>query len=114
MANSTKTILIAGLSPPASFRAAETLYPDSPPPSRTLDIVGTQVEQAKARGFNCTVFIVKPQHPADTLAKLKAELLKQHWDGFSIGYGMRALKENSKLFENLVNLTVEVSPKTKF
>lgn len=113
-ATQRKTILIAGLGPTVSDTAKETLNFDAGPPGDTIKLVEAEVAKAREGGFDCSIFIVEPWDPAGTIEKLKAKLVEQHWDGFSIGFGMRALKENSEIFEDMVNLAVEVSPKTKF
>lgn len=111
MSKQRKTVLIAGLGPTVSDTAVETLKFD---PNETMDLVAAEVEKARAGGFDCGVVIVEPWDAVGTLARWKAELQKQHWDGVSIGYAVRALKENTELFEKIVNVVVEVSPGTKF
>lgn len=111
MTTQRKTVLVAGLGATVSDTARETLNFD---PSQTEGLVAAQVEKAKAEGVDCTVFIVEPWDPTGTLEKLHVELDKRDWDGFSIGYAVRALKENSVLFEEIVNLAVQTNPKMKF
>ena len=106
-----KTILIAGLGAKISSTAQDSLQID---PSETLNLVNAEVEKARANGFDCSVFIVEPEDPHSTLEKWKKDLEKQHWDGVSMGYAVRALKENTVLFEAMVNAAVQAAPGARF
>lgn len=111
MATARKTVLVAGLGTAVSDTARETLQID---PSQTADLVAAEVEKARAGGVDCSVLSIAPGDQADELAKLRVELQRQHWDGISIGYAVRVLKEHTELFEEMVNLAVEVCPGAKF
>lgn len=106
-----RNILIAGLGAKVSATAVEELKFD---PSETHTLVNAEVEKARAGGFDCTVVIAEPEDFEGTMKKWRAELGKQQWDGVSIGYAVRALKENTVLFEALVNAAVEGAPGAKF
>lgn len=111
MATPRKTILVVGLGETVSDNARTTFNFD---PSKTMELVAAEVEKAKTRGFDCTVFVVEPWRPAETLAELKTQLQKRRWDGVSIGYAVRALKENTPIFEETINMTAEFCPGAKF
>lgn len=111
MATERKTILAAGLDATVSDPAKEVLHID---PTQTYDLIAAEVEKANAGGFDCTIIIVEPWEATASLVKLKAELQTQHYDGFSIGFAVGALKENTRVFKDVVNLAVMVSPETKF
>lgn len=104
MMTERKNILVAGLGTKVSDTARETLNFD---PSETMSLVATEVEKAKASGFDCTIFIVEPWDQAGNLKNWRAKLKKQHWDAVSIGGAVRVLKENTKLFEALLNVVME-------
>jgi len=107
MASSRKTILIAGLGTKVSDTVKEEMDID---PSETLTLVSAEVDKARTSGFDCSVFIVEPWDPVGTLDKFRAELAKQCWDGVSVGYAVRAVKENTELFEGIVNAVLEATP----
>lgn len=108
---SRKSVLLAGLGATISDSDRAELSID---PSTTPNLVAAEVEKAKAAGFDCGVFFVEPADPENALQELRRQLREHHWDGLVIGYAVRALKEHSKLFEDMVNLAVQVSPTTKF
>ncbi|KAI5369152.1 hypothetical protein Slin14017_G000310 [Septoria linicola] len=72
------------------------------------------MDAAKAAGYDCHGVDVNPKDPEDTLRRIKDELQKRHCDLFIIGFAVRGNPDYTSMFEQLVNTSVEVSPKTKF
>ncbi|PIA95822.1 hypothetical protein CB0940_10758 [Cercospora beticola] len=76
--------------------------------------VSQEMERAKAEGYDYSLVDVNPEDPEDTLRRIKEVLQKRHCDIFMIGFAVRGNPKFTSMFEQLVNTSVEVSPKTKF
>lgn len=73
-------------------------------------------------GVDAELCFVNPDREAQDLGALRDKLAagpspgggRRHFDGVSIGFGVRGNPEYTPLFEKMVNLVRETSPKTTF
>jgi hypothetical protein len=96
-----KSILVVGLgrNMPESFNTTD---------DEIRKLVEADAERAKSLGFDCEPLYLSADGADDAIRSLKQALQRQHWDGLSIGFGVRGRKEYTKMFEDLVNAAVEV------
>ena len=106
-----KAILVAGLGRYANAAPSETAKFGST--DEVVRKVAANVEKAREAGFDCTVFEMNPNDQVGTVQMLKRELEAHHWDGFSMGSGIRGNMAYSELFEVAVNASREISSGTK-
>lgn len=106
MSSTGKNILLAGLGKYAAtdpsalsiFGTAETIHQQ----------LAIQMSTLSAQGITCHSMDLNPQDPADSLGRVEEVLRSQHFDGIVIGFGLRGNKDNTALFEKVVNLGIEV------
>ena len=76
-------------------------------------IMTREAAKAKEAGFDFHTFLADPQ--LTNIAMLKGKLQSQHWDGVTIGFGLRGREEHTELFTRLVNTCVqEANPSPLF
>ena len=106
-----KAILVAGLGRYAKAAPSETAkFGNTDEVARKI---ADNVEKAREAGFDCTVVEMNPNDQVATIELLKRELEAHHWDGFSIGSGIRGNMTYSELFEVAVNASREISSETR-
>ncbi|KAH8747242.1 hypothetical protein F5883DRAFT_584518 [Diaporthe sp. PMI_573] len=112
MANTRKNVLIAGLGRfvSAEYEVGGKLGLEKSNKQIVLD----EVEKARAAGYEVSHTDVNPDQPEESIRQIKEMLQRRHCDLFIIGFGLRSNPTLSPLFEDAVNICVELSPKTKF
>lgn len=103
MSGRGKTILIVGF-------GRFTLSPNA---GTIVEKIQLSIKQAEEAGYNITMLEVNPEEPKASLAKVREALKSNKFHGLQIGYGLRATKETTLLFEDVVNCARELSPETK-
>lgn len=68
--------------------------------------VAAEVKRLDAVGFELVPHVMEPGD-GNALGDVRKLLQGSRWDGVSIGYGLRANKEFTALFEALVNMVFE-------
>ncbi|GIZ48993.1 hypothetical protein CKM354_001203400 [Cercospora kikuchii] len=112
MSDARKNVLVAGM---GHFVSADWEQQGKNGQQNTnRQTVVDEMERAKAEGYNCSLVDVNPEDPEDTLRRIKEVLQKRHCDIFMIGFAVRGNPKFTSMFEQLVNTSVELSPKTKF
>jgi hypothetical protein len=107
--STNKTILVAGLG-----RFITSIDPEGAAQlGDNRQLLLDNLSKARSHGFDPSPLEVNPNDAANSLEDLRELLQSKQWDGFIIGYGIRGKKEFTDLFEDLVNLSREVSPTTK-
>ncbi|SMR59886.1 unnamed protein product [Zymoseptoria tritici ST99CH_3D1] len=104
-----KRVLVAGL---GRFIAADHAAQFGSAQANRASITAN-LEKARQHGFEPSAVELNPNDPAASLKELRELLVGTHFDGFTIGFGIRGKKEFTELFEDVVNLSRELSPKTK-
>ena len=99
----TKTILLSGLG----------RYGPQEDVTTNFEKAQAEIQRAHSAGYETTLLELNPNDEAGTLATVTEMLTERHFDGFLIGFGLRAKKEYTPLFEAVVNASREVSPGTK-
>lgn len=82
-------------------------------PDQVQEVVDNQVLKARQAGFALSTINIDPTTHGAAILELRDALKDQHFDGFLLGFGLRAAKELTGLFEDVVNTCREVSPSTK-
>lgn len=100
-----KTILSIGLGPAHALSKLEG--------DQIKNDLQAQVEEARELGFEVTILFPDTKDP-NVIEDLRQKLRSQHFDGVSIGFGVRGNIELTDLFEKLVNAVIEeVKPAPK-
>jgi hypothetical protein len=105
-----KKIVIIGMNP-------ETIDFTNPelPKGLTVDIIeqGTKatLEKLNSIGYDAETFLIDTG--ASDLAKLSNQLKEKNYDGVVIGNGIRSIKSNFILFEQIINVVHSNAPKSK-
>ena len=100
---------------------------EAPPrgPSEIKKAVGTpeqlrqkiveQVKQAETTGYIVEIKQVRadPDTFPVALQEIKEILRSKHWDGLIIGFGLRGWPKYTEFFEDLVNATIEITPRSR-
>ena len=103
MSGSGKTVLIAGL---GRFTAAPVV-------NTIIEKIQAGLKQAQEAGYDTTMLELNPGDPKGSLESVRQTLKSKNFDGLLIGYGLRGMKENTLLFEDVVNCARELRPGTK-
>ena len=103
MSGRGKTILIAGL---GRFTAAPVV-------NTVVEKVQAGLKQAQEAGYDTMMLELNPEDPKGSLESVREMLKSKNFDGLLIGYGLRAMKENTVLFEDVVNCARELRPEMK-
>jgi hypothetical protein len=105
-----KKIVIIGMNP-------ETIDFTNPelPKGLTVEIIeqGTKatLEKLNSIGYDAETFLIDTG--ASDLAKLSNQLKEKNYDGVVIGNGIRSIKSNFILFEQIINVVHSNAPKSK-
>jgi hypothetical protein len=105
-----KKIVIIGMNP-------ETIDFTNPelPKGLTVEIIeqGTKatLEKLNSIGHDAETFLIDTG--ASDLAKLSNQLKEKNYDGVVIGNGIRSIKSNFILFEQIINVVHSNAPKSK-
>lgn len=109
------TILSTGIGrPPAAAEGKGFSYPEDLY-AKNKALLDADIDRARQIGYDVQTMDLNP-NPAqlhETLEQLKEKLRSQHWDGFGIGFGVRANKDFTPLFEGAVNACREITPSTR-
>lgn len=105
-------ILIAGLGRfiSADPNAAATFGPQA----GNIKLLEEALQKATEAGYYHLTIDVDPNNPKESLLALENELKSKDYDLFVIGFGIRGNRDFTAVFEEVVNLSVSVSPKTRF
>lgn len=112
MAATPKHVLIAGLGRfvPKEYEAGSKLGVEKSNKQMVLD----EIDKARAAGYEISHTDVNPDQPEESVRQIKELLQRKHCDLFIVGFGLRSNPTLTPLFEDVVNASAEVSPKTKF
>lgn len=94
MSTPNKTILVVGLGrfgPPNTVNDARAK-------------VQSQLQKAREAGYDTTELQLDPENKAESLEAVREALKLKSFDAMVIGYGLRGFKENTVLFEEVVNV----------
>ncbi|KAK5118498.1 hypothetical protein LTR62_003013 [Meristemomyces frigidus] len=108
-----KYILSAGFGRFASTNAAAQALLGPNPGETALKLLQASVTEAKAAGFIIESEDMNPADVKDSLVRFTARLREREWMAVNIGYGVRGVKENTVLFERLLEAVREVRPGAK-
>ena len=103
MSGSSKAVLIAGV---GRFAAAPVV-------NTVVEKVKVGLKQAQEAGYDTTMLELNPGDPKGSLESVREALKSKNFDGLLIGYGLRGMKENTLLFEDVVNCARELRPGMK-
>jgi hypothetical protein len=98
MSGKGKTVLIAGLG----------RFTPAPSVNTVLEKIQVGLKQAHDAGYETTELYLNPEDPKGSLESVREALKSKDFDAFIIGYGLRAIKENTVLFEDVVNIAMEM------
>jgi hypothetical protein len=108
--NNMKKILIIGMDP----HTIDFTNPELPP-GLTVEAIekgtNTTLEKLNAMGYTAELFLVETG--ATDLNNLAKQLTEKNYDGAVIGNGIRGLKVNFILFEQIINVVHANAPKSK-
>lgn len=83
-------------------------------PEEIKKIADADLAKIKGAGFYVENYFADTNN-TDLLDDVKKVFTSRHWDGISIGFGVRGTPELTGLFEDLVNMAVaEMKPTPKF
>jgi len=103
-------ILVIGMDPKTiDFTNPE--IPQGVTPEKIEKGTAATLEQLRLLGYNAELFLVKTG--ATDLSNLTKQLQDKNYDGVVIGNGIRSIKVNFILFEQLVNIVHVSAPKAK-
>ncbi|KAK5119559.1 hypothetical protein LTR85_007387 [Meristemomyces frigidus] len=113
MASGPKYILSAGFGRFAAMdpNAQAHFGPDAG--AKTKEMLATSISKARAAGFEVIGVDMNPKDPEDSLKRFTEQLQSRDFVGVNVGYGVRGHKENTELFEKLLNKAWEVRPGIK-
>ena len=94
----SKTVLIAGL---GRFSRPDAV-------STVLEKIEIGLKQAHDAGYETKELYLNPEEPKRSLEAVREALKSKDFSAFIIGYGLRAPKEHTVLFEEVVNCAVEM------
>ena len=98
MSGKGKTILIAGQGRFTPAHARDTV----------LEKTQVGLKEAHDAGYETKIVELDPEDPKGSLETLREALKSKDFDALMIGYGLRAMKENTVMFEDVVNLAMEM------
>lgn len=105
-----KKILIIGMNP----NTIDFTNPELPK-GLTIDVIekGTKatLEKLISTGYNAELFLVETN--ATDLSNLAKQLKENNYDGVVVGNGIRGIKANFILFEQIINVVHSNAPKSK-
>jgi hypothetical protein len=108
--NTMKTILIIGMNP----RTIDFTNPELPK-GLTVEAIeqGTKatLEKLSAAGYGAELFLMEAD--AVNLDALGKQLKEKNYDGVVVGNGIRGIKSNFILFEQIINVVHSHAPKSK-
>jgi hypothetical protein len=93
-----KTVLIAGLG----------RFTPAPAVNTVLEKIQIGLKQAHDAGYETTELYLNPEDPKGSVETVREALQSKDFDAFIIGYGLRGMKENTVLFEEVVNSAMEM------
>ena len=100
MASPTKQILIAGL---GRFTPAYVVV-------AVQEKVQADLKRARELGYEMTALEINPEERTSSINTVKENLEAKRFDAVIIGFGLRGMKENTVVFEEVVNAAREVAP----
>ncbi|KAF2160358.1 hypothetical protein M409DRAFT_29208 [Zasmidium cellare ATCC 36951] len=84
------------------------------PQHKNIQKLQEDMAKAKADGYEPANIDLDPLDVEDSVQRLEVELKRQKWDIFIVGFGVRANKDFTELFERAINLAVAMQPNIKF
>jgi hypothetical protein len=84
-------------------------------PKEAEKLINVEIEKAAKAGFDLEIYAIQLGNPEkSTLDELEQILQKRKWEGVAFGFGIRGDRDNTPLFEKMVNAALEiVSPTPK-
>lgn len=98
MSAKNKTVLIAGTGRFTPSHARDDV----------LEKIKVGLKEAPDAGFDITHLHVNPGDPEGSVEVVREALKSNDYDAFMIGYGLRGMKENTVVFEDVVNCAIEM------
>ena len=80
---------------------------------KALSLLAESIAKCKDAGFEILAEDMNPLDPDDSLARFETRLRERDWVAVNIGYGVRGLKENTVLFERLLECVRRVKPEAR-
>ncbi|KAK3679591.1 hypothetical protein LTR37_021388 [Vermiconidia calcicola] len=80
---------------------------------KAQELLAISTERANKAGFELVRCDANPQDPDDTMKRFVETLRSREFVGLNIGFGLRGHKENTGLFEKMLNTAWALSPGIK-
>ncbi|KAI7299828.1 hypothetical protein KC340_g13628 [Hortaea werneckii] len=107
----TRYILSAGFGRFAQTDPNATAHFGPNAGAHVRELLQNSIAQARAAGFEIIPCDINPQDPEDSFQRFAAELHRspeeRQWVGVNFGFGVRGHKENTEVFERMVNEVVQ-------
>ncbi|GAB1734207.1 hypothetical protein NU195Hw_g9552t1 [Hortaea werneckii] len=104
----TRHILSAGFGRFAQTDPNATAHFGPNAGAHVRELLQSSISQARAAGFEIIPCDINPQDPEESFQRFAAELHRspeegRQWVGVNFGFGVRGHKENTEVFERMVN-----------
>ncbi|KAK5309333.1 hypothetical protein LTR70_010389, partial [Exophiala xenobiotica] len=94
--------------PPQKRPSNRRPWPLILPPKEAETLIKTEIDKATKAGFSLELYQMQLEQPEkQILDELAEHLQQQKWDAVAFGFGIRGDREQTPLFEKVVNMAVE-------